>query len=114
MESMGASSLRYSILHTPAERKRRIFTWLQAGQDKGQASIASLLLLLDKRPKRQDSMPENTADAVQSGGREVFILDVHFVSFTPVPSSWERRAPARLQKPHWSVALPGKTLENWP
>jgi IS605 OrfB family transposase len=26
---------------------------------------------------------------------------------------WERRAPARLQKPRWSVALPGKTLENW-
>ena len=27
--------------------------------------------------------------------------------------SWERRAPARLQKPRWSVALPGKTLGNW-
>jgi hypothetical protein len=26
---------------------------------------------------------------------------------------WECRAPARLQKPRWSVALPGKTLENW-
>ena len=36
-------------------------------------------------------------------------LDVHFVSPTPVPS-WERRAPARLWKPRWSVALPGKTL----
>src|SRR5437660_7850230 len=23
---------------------------------------------------------------------------------------WDRRAPARLQKPRWSVALPGKTL----
>jgi hypothetical protein len=30
-----------------------------------------------------------------------------------VPSSWERRAPARLQKPRWSVAIPGITLENW-
>src|SRR2546429_7372653 len=40
-------------------------------------------------------------------------LDVHFVSPAPVPSSWERRAPARLQKPRWSVALPGITLENW-
>ena len=30
----------------------------------------------------------------------------------PVPS-WERRAPARLQKPRWSVAVPGSTLENW-
>jgi hypothetical protein len=28
-------------------------------------------------------------------------------------ASWERRAPARLQKPRWSVAIPGKTLENW-
>jgi hypothetical protein len=27
--------------------------------------------------------------------------------------TWERRAPARLQKPRWSVAIPGKTLENW-
>ena len=27
--------------------------------------------------------------------------------------SWERRAPARLRKPRWSVALPGKTPENW-
>ena len=25
---------------------------------------------------------------------------------------WVRRALARLQKPRWSVALPGKTLEN--
>ncbi len=64
MESMGASSLHYSILHMTAEGKRGIFIWLQAGQDKGQASIASLLLLLDRRPKRQDSMPESTADAV--------------------------------------------------
>src|SRR5882724_9680704 len=40
-------------------------------------------------------------------------LDVHFVSPVSVPSSWERRAPARLQKPRWSVALPEKTLENW-
>src|SRR5438093_2344926 len=24
--------------------------------------------------------------------------------------SWERRAPARLQKPRWSVALPAKAL----
>ena len=39
-------------------------------------------------------------------------LDVHFVSPTPVPP-WERRAPARLQKPRWSVALPGNTLEHW-
>jgi hypothetical protein len=27
--------------------------------------------------------------------------------------SWERRAPARIQKPRWSVALPGKPLEHW-
>ena len=27
--------------------------------------------------------------------------------------SWERRDPARLQKPRWSVALPGTALENW-
>ena len=40
------------------------------------------------------------------------VLDVHFVSPTPVPP-WERRALARLRKPRWSVALPGKTLENW-
>jgi hypothetical protein len=39
------------------------------------------------------------------------ILDVHFVSPAPVPFPWERRAPARLQKPCWSVVLPGKTLE---
>src|SRR5438132_7522219 len=26
---------------------------------------------------------------------------------------WDRRAPGRLQKPRWSVALPGKTLGNW-
>jgi hypothetical protein len=26
---------------------------------------------------------------------------------------WERRAPARLRKPRWGVALLGKTLENW-
>jgi hypothetical protein len=26
---------------------------------------------------------------------------------------WERRAPARLQKPRWSVAIPGKAVENW-
>jgi hypothetical protein len=39
-------------------------------------------------------------------------LDVHFVSPAPVPS-WERRALARLQKPRWSVALPGATLGNW-
>src|SRR5262249_2455018 len=37
-------------------------------------------------------------------------LDVHYVSPAPVPSSWERRAPARLQKPRWSVAVPGTTL----
>jgi hypothetical protein len=29
-----------------------------------------------------------------------------------VPSSWEHRTPARLQKPRWSVAIPGTTLEN--
>ena len=39
-------------------------------------------------------------------------LDVHFTCPAPVPS-WERRAPARLRKPRWSVALPGKTLGNW-
>ena len=39
-------------------------------------------------------------------------LDVHVVSPTPVPS-WDRHAPARLRKPPWSVAVPGKTLENW-
>ncbi len=39
-------------------------------------------------------------------------LDVHFVSPAPVPSSWERRAPARLQKPRWSVAIPETTLEK--
>ena len=39
-------------------------------------------------------------------------LAVHCVSPAPVPS-WERRAPARLQKPRWRVALPGTTLENW-
>ncbi len=39
-------------------------------------------------------------------------LDVHVVSPMPVPS-WDRRAPARLRKPRWSVAVPGKTLENW-
>ena len=26
---------------------------------------------------------------------------------------WERRAPAQLQKPRWSVVLPGKTSEHW-
>jgi len=40
-------------------------------------------------------------------------LDVHFVSPAPSVLPWERRAPARLQKPRWSVALPGKSLENW-
>jgi hypothetical protein len=40
------------------------------------------------------------------------LLDVHFVSPTPVPS-WERWAPARLQKPRWSVAFPGKAHEDW-
>ena len=39
-------------------------------------------------------------------------LTVHVVRPTPVPS-WDRRAPARLRKPRWRVAVPGKTLENW-
>ena len=46
-------------------------------------------------------------------GVRLISIDVHFVSPAPVPSSWERRALARLQKPRWSVALPGTTLENW-
>src|SRR6266436_999880 len=29
------------------------------------------------------------------------------------PPYWERLAPARLQKPRWSVAIPGITMENW-
>ena len=45
----------------------------------------------------------------QTNAGLIATLDVHFVSPTPVPS-WERRAPARLWKPRWSVALPGKTL----
>ena len=39
-------------------------------------------------------------------------LDVHCVCCTSV-LPWERRAPARLQKPRWSVAFPGKAVENW-
>ena len=29
------------------------------------------------------------------------------------PLMWERRAPTRLQKPRWSVTIPGTTLEGW-
>ena len=59
--------------------------------------------------------PEGQVDAaevVREALEQRRALDVHFVSPAPVPS-WGRRAPARLQKPRWSVALPEDTLENW-
>ena len=51
-------------------------------------------------------------DPVLGSAQVAGSLDVHCVCPAPV-TSWERRAPAQLRKPRWSVALPGNTMENW-
>jgi hypothetical protein len=47
------------------------------------------------------------------GGEYFFAPRCPFRKSCTTVLPWERRAPARLQKPRWSVALPGKAVENW-
>src|SRR2546425_2954467 len=49
-------------------------------------------------------LPEEIAQLVRS---QVVLMHLHRSAWA---LSWERRAPARLQKPRWSVALPAKAL----
>src|SRR5262249_52833900 len=114
--------LHTDVLASQADAHREHRARMAKLEDNHQV-LLDLLAASEQRLEQQRQMLANHAEHIQArraapghqrlAGAWQRTLDVHFASPAPVPSLWERRAPARLLKPRWSVAIPGEPLENW-